>query len=468
MTSWSLNAWLEELRATEGLVKVRPELAPKVLPMLVEKLKLFKPTPSDMVQLYQAFQTSTLPNDWTSKFESTLDSLHSQESTALAAKVVPQQCDNLCNYLTAKDWSKIEAGSLWEGAAILAERLKSLGLRSLKESTKKVATSILCVFELRRTKKLPPYACIYQLQAHLGNSFKACSQTAAPGVPPLASYPCRPEDLGEAFLEKAYQGEKPEPRYLPELADLVKNHVKVRDTAKCLQGTMVSSSKGLSETCQMQPAVPQPAVQTQQGPPAQDTQPGSAEFMSQMMSWMKSSQEAFQKITAAKTTEMESNKEPTLPLHSIALPGGAPSVEKPAAVQTPVQEGNQLAVAEKSLEEFEQEAFNHQKDKKALKNTAKVMKRAAAAKPGPKGMKRPAAAASSQTSQPSSAPAAAPPGAEVKLGCSRCRGALDGCEQCQRPDFTGVRLHGREAWRRWHEAKEREKAKGKGHSKKKQ
>lgn len=144
MTSWSLNAWLEELRATEGLVKVRPELAPKVLPMLVEKLKLFKPTPSDMVQLYQAFQTSTLPNDWTSKFESTLDSLHCQESTALAAKVVPQQCDNLCNYLTAKDWSKIEAGSLWEGAAILAERLKSLGLRSLKESTKKVATSILC------------------------------------------------------------------------------------------------------------------------------------------------------------------------------------------------------------------------------------------------------------------------------------------------------------------------------------
>lgn len=294
-------------------------------------------------------------------------------------------------------------------------------------------------------------------------------------MPPLASYPCRPEDLGEAFLEKAYQGEKPEPRYLPELADLVKNHVKVRDTAKCLQGTMVSSSKGLSETCQMQPAVPQPAVQTpqpavqtQQGPPAQDTQPGSAEFMSQMMSWMKSSQEAFQKISAAKTAEMESNKEPTLPLHSIALQGGAPSVEKPAAVQTPVQEGSQLAVAEKSLEEFEQEAFNHLKNKKAQKSTAKVMKRPAAAKPGPKGMKRPAAAASSQTSQPSSAPAAAPPGAEVKLGCSRCRGALDGCEQCQRPDFTGVRLHGREAWRRWHEAKEREKAKGKGHSKKKQ
>ena len=135
---------------------------------------------------------------------------------------------------------------------------------------------------------------------------------------PLASYPFRPEDLGEAFLEKAYQGEKPEPRYLPELADLVKNHVKVRDIAKCLQGTMVSSSKGLSETCQMQPAVPQPAVQAQQEPPAQETQPGSAEFMSQMMSWMKSSQEAFQKITAAKTTEMESNKEPIL--HYIALP----------------------------------------------------------------------------------------------------------------------------------------------------
>ena len=102
----------------------------------------------------------------------------------------------------------------------------------------------------------------------------------------------------------------------------------------------------------------------------------------------------------------------------------------------------------KSLEDYEAEALQQLENKKTKKNEQTAKKNATTkAKAGPC-FKRPAGRV-----QP--APKAEGEGDKAKgeYGCIRCRGNTWGCSECQRKDFQGLRLNGREAWREYMETR---------------
>ena len=76
------------------------------------------------------------------------------------------------------------------------------------------------------------------------------------------------------------------------------------------------------------------------------------------------------------------------------------------------------------LEDFENQAFEKLQKKKPKQP---IMKKPAAAKKNP-----PASKVTTAT-------------AKLKLGCLRCRGAANGCDQCRDPSFAGLRLN-RSEW----------------------
>lgn len=451
MTSWTLEAFMQELEATEKLLKVRPELADKLCSSLQCKLTGMKATAADLVQLYSHLAQSLLPESWLDQLRTSLDQLCGTPDTALKATIQPQQCDSLSNYLTSSEWAQVEKGSLWEGAATLAAVLKKLGLQSLKESTKKVATGILLVFELRRSKKLPCYNAIYSLQQHVSASFASCQVKAVPGVAPLANYPCEPEALGSEWMGKVFPAEQPEKRFLPELANLVQNHVVVRSTSKKLHvGTQQPAVQGVASGGGM-PGQPSSAL----APPSvpQET------FLAEMRSWMKSTQEAFHQLKEASKTPAAA-AESNLVKALAEQPPQCPE-RLPLADTAPKNDQNTLKQPEGSLEEYEQKAFdllcaNQKKQTPASKTqvkkppatVGKVFKKPAAAKSAAK-----SAAATQVAKTGKSSGTNRYTGA---LGCVRCRGnSKSGCESCRKADFAGQRLPSRDAWRKWFEAKQR-------------
>jgi len=112
----------------------------------------------------------------------------------------------------------------------------------------------------------------------------------------------------------------------------------------------------------------------------------------------------------------------------------------------------------KTLEDFEKDAFNQLQTgkKQGKKDQAKpksktIKKRPAAA------MKRPAAVPAMRQ-EPKEAKTAKP--IEI-FGCIRCRGNPKGCSTCIGPNFTGLRLPGRQAWKDYIQAKKLADAKKK-------
>ena len=58
--------------------------------------------------------------------------------------------------MTEEDWSQLESTNSWEGAIVLAKRLKAIGVKSIKETTKRAAVAILlCIQQHQGCKKLP-------------------------------------------------------------------------------------------------------------------------------------------------------------------------------------------------------------------------------------------------------------------------------------------------------------------------
>ena len=109
------------------------------------------------------------------------------------------------------------------------------------------------------------------------------------------------------------------------------------------------------------------------------------------------------------------------------------------------------------MQDFEQQTFQK------LAEAAKTKKKQS--KEGKKQMKRPAAAMSSNRqsspdqgagcNQAAKGGTRAKEATEIQYGCIRCRGNIKGCSSCWDPNFGGLRLHGRQAWREYIEPGQR-------------
>ena len=152
---------------------------------------------------------------------------------ALALVHGGQKVHNLPAYLTSQDWSKLEADvTVMDLLTVLANRLAHMSVVSLKEHTKQQAVAL--VLKIRNDQGKPdmtPHA-LHNLQKDFQALHKAATQGLAPGN---GTYPPRPMDLGENWLQAAYGNDRPDCCQVP-LAPWMKK-APVRNTNLLLQGT---------------------------------------------------------------------------------------------------------------------------------------------------------------------------------------------------------------------------------------
>ena len=198
LAMFSVTTLLAELKANEQLLEARnmdDQLVQGLTQQATYKLsKMNGLTSPDAVMLLNHIKPSKLPTNMKDAIIKEVDKLMVNANGNIACKVTTaaSACDHLNKYLTKEDWSQLESTNSWEGAIVLAKRLKSMGVKSIKETTKRAAIAILlCIQQQQGCKKLPPYHAIYNLVEHLSQA--VANRPGAPySVPCLQVYPERP------------------------------------------------------------------------------------------------------------------------------------------------------------------------------------------------------------------------------------------------------------------------------------
>ena len=239
---WQVSDIKQEVLDLEQLLKARPSLLAKQdvwLQQLQHKLQaVTELPPAAMLELYQVFEKCSLPQSIVESCIEVLDgkALGNEKAGSSRLQQKPQQCDSLVKYLTAEEIGNLETQDMWSGTAILAKRLRLLGVRSMKESTKKVSVALLLLLEFKRTGKMPCADISYTLAQHMLAAFDGCPIQMPVGAPSLAAYPIDPAGLAAGHLQASYAaGQQPLGKDYPELAQVFKHDTVVRGSSKKLQ-----------------------------------------------------------------------------------------------------------------------------------------------------------------------------------------------------------------------------------------
>ena len=250
----------------------------------------------------------------------------------------------------------------------------------------------------------------------------------------------------------------PEARYCQGLANLVQHHIPVRSTSKLLL-----AAKDMTKPSQVETGVKK-----------DQTTVGS---QGQLLQEMKAMTSHVAKMVEATTMGQVQSSMPAQPLPLPAPTQQATPQKAPLPLPAPPAKASLLPLEGKpkneamSLEDYENQAMNQlakaQKGKGQVEVTEaqpqtkpnkKPLTKAKAKKtPGKPGAKPKASAKASIAAKSKPAPKATPARKMYSgtKGCIRCRGAIKGCDSCIWADFGGHRLPGRDAWKKWYQARQR-------------
>lgn len=236
MPGWSVADIKNELASVGKLLKARPgvfQLESKLCDALKNKLGLLCLGPCDLVLCYEAIQASDLPETMQNELTQVLDGLAIEASTAklLVTGGMAQECISFQNYLTEKDLESLKQSSMWQGADILARRMKMLGISNMKEGVKKTACAVLVWLENQRTGKIPNGDTVYNLSHHLANTLKDLPMEVPAGACKLSEYPENPSQLDKDHARASYPEGLPSIMDFPGLAIVRKKSTPVRNTS---------------------------------------------------------------------------------------------------------------------------------------------------------------------------------------------------------------------------------------------
>ena len=431
---FSAKTLLAELKANEDLLQAR-NMDPRLIQGLTQqanfKLSKMHGMPStDAVMLLDHLKASKLPGSMIQAITMELDNLMMGKSNiAMKVTTTASACDWLHKYLTQEDWSQLESTNAWEGCLVLAKRLRAIGIKAMKESTKRAGVAmLLCIQKQQGYKDLPPYHTIYSMVEYFTHAL-ACQPDVPPGVPCLQVYPENPMDLGPDAMERLYPSKKPEARFFVDMPLLQAHHIPVRSTSKLLQGAETN----------IRPHQPDGNVKVQ----ANATEPAALQpkaFASNLQQWDAHTKQASQcnEPSTGQPLPLQDTQDATPVAAAPKASVHVPAAQQEDAKQTEDQEvvKNKGGKATKTLEQWNQHAFTSLLKKQEMKKPAETKAaKPAKAKPTTKA-KKPKAKAKATIKK------AGP------FGCLRCRGNLKGCETCRKPGFKGLKVNGREAWYR--------------------
>ena len=466
---WTAKDFLNELEMLSQLLKRRPgnNMVKNMERSLCERIGGMQHcTAEAMLSFMDALEKIDLPEETRSNVMKVLDSVGSQKMPGSHMKLVgsPQTLTNVSPYLTENDWQRMEAGSTLDILNVLAERLRRLGLQSLKEETKKHAVAVALCVHCNQKKPLPSPQGIYQLTTDFVSLFQSCAVgTSVQGV---AKYPLNPLDMGDAWMTSAYGEEKPALKQAIVAPFL--NKIPLRHTSSLLKA--------------------QPAVALAGGSGNSNADSNAAEkflkhitaFMNNLQSQSSGSQTGInldllrppakkpkaimdgslcvptpvRNSSAEYAGLQDKQADPPTSPSVLCVPNGMNEPDK--NVTPPAPEEPEL-VPEASLEDFEAAAFETLKGRKEGGNKGKgpSMKRPAAAR-----SKNPKPKVAAKTKKGGAADSCGKhvyPGKNGPFGCVRCRGNVKGCASCVNPKFAGLRFRTRAEWVAWYDKQQRSK-----------
>ena len=443
---WSNEDFCSELEHVAKLLAERPNsvVGNSALGALKQRLQGVPGwTASGLTELYGKVKAAALPGQLKDNIMEVMDALSVSQESNLQLQVKAQSLTNLPPYLTLADWEKLNASqSYLGGMRILCERLKALGIKSMKEDTKKCVIALLLHVKTTVQKQpLPSNWAVYYMVNDLVSVF-ASTSSAGCQVPGMKTYPMSPSQLSTTFLEKAYGTEKPAMQELP--LSYLHHAISLRDTNSLLKEDLKAKAG------KKKPPASEPVAEASQGYALLDKM---EEFMEKWCDRETAKQLAQSRChlggsvgrppaTGLQGSQPASSGRASQPLPLLdegCHPAGPGKVaETLPQVEVPVEQ----PLGQASLEDFEDEAY------KKLAN-----RRAAAGK----GMKRPAAAPSQVKPVAKASSSASMKGKPAKKkvqgwGCSSCRGNVKGCASCSKPTFKGRKFYSREEWKSWAEA----------------
>jgi len=234
---WTVEDIQSEVNAMRVLIQARPgksDLATQLLGQLKHKLENMPPlSASQLVALYDLVKNCGLPDFMKDELNVVVDKKATGDSTT-SKPGLQGNCFDLIEFFTPTELSQLETSSMWQGASIVASRLKMLGFRAMKESTKKSATAVLVWFETKRAKDMvpPDGDTVYSVSQQVHYSFITSTTPVPAGVPSLASFPSSPKHLSKEHFQAAYPDEAPATgQSFPGLAEMRKHHAWVRNSS---------------------------------------------------------------------------------------------------------------------------------------------------------------------------------------------------------------------------------------------
>ena len=209
---WKVQDFVLELDNLGKLQAARPDskVCEAMLDNFCTRLSAIQEwTSQNVLEIMDKVGSMALPETWKDKILEQLDLLGSHMQSHLRLQATPQRVSNLAAYLTEEEWSKLSQCSNHEAMQVLAQRMKHLGMVSLKESSKREAIALLLHMQVDVQQKPEPSSkMVKSLVNDFADLFKR--MPAPPGAPAsLPTYPPDPTALPAEFRMKAYPGQPP-------------------------------------------------------------------------------------------------------------------------------------------------------------------------------------------------------------------------------------------------------------------
>ena len=394
--------------------------------------------PSDAIQLHTAIEDTQPEATVKNRLSECIDKLVTQDEVDTTIKRNGQLLVTPFNYLTQKDWDAINSdmASYWTNIFVVAQRFKKIGIKHMAEMTVKWTAGTLVANGLERSTVMPSYEAIFQLTKDLKQALKSCTVKAHPDLQSPKIYTESPSQLGESFMALAYDNDdQPVQMSSAKVYGLVRDHIPVRPTSKLLtknhnKGIEITAADVARELMNAQQEDNGKCNITFLSKPALGSCGASSESLADA-----DSQQQDRSIEAQAVSLFEPKlrlSKPCSPAKPMAIEAQL-AIEAPLTIEAQSKGPEQLALTTptkstlETAEEFEDAAFN------ALSGGPKKVKKVGPKKaPKPPICKRPASAAHA-------AIAKTVVKSGLKLGCKRCKGAVNGCSNCRNPDFSGWR-----------------------------
>lgn len=255
MSHWRQEDFKAEIQNLEVMEsRSRPEgIMDRLYTSFEEKLKgLHGITATFTEDLMQALEDSTLPPARIETLMNILDNVVSSPN-ALQLKQVPQSVVSLPMWLSNGDWKKLKETTVTRDAmVVLVQRMKKMGILSMKEVCKRQAIAIILVWMNDRGQAMPEPWPLYYLTKDFQTVFGAMKVLCE--VPSLETYPFNPLGMPQDYLNKIYGNDDPPACQDLSLA-LYLDKIPLRKTSNLLKGCQKPQAASSAATA---PAVASP------------------------------------------------------------------------------------------------------------------------------------------------------------------------------------------------------------------